>query len=86
MADLLRQVDPSVQHMCRDLSLPGSIWFALPVLCCTHGHCAVQEFPDKYMPVLVVWTVWIFTGLQICGLSCTGATGIEGLVTAVLLS
>lgn len=86
MADLLRQPSPSVQHMCRDLSPPGSVWFALPALRCTHGHHAVQEIPDKNVPAPVIWTVWIFTGLKICGLSSTGATGIKGLVTSVLLS
>lgn len=86
MADLLRQPGPSVQHMCRDLSPPGSVWFALPAPRCTHGHRAVQEIPDKNVPALVIWTVWIFTGLKICGLSRTGATGIKGLVTSVCLN
>lgn len=86
MADLLRRSSPSVQHMCRDLSPPGSVWFALPAPRCTHGHRAVQEIPDKNVPVLVIWTVWIFTGLKIRGLSSTGATGIKGLVTSVFLN
>jgi len=86
MADLLRQPGPSVQHMCRDLSPPGSVWFALPAPRCTHGHRAVQEIPDKDVPALVAWTMWIFTGLKICGLSSTGAAGIEGLVTSAFLN
>lgn len=31
------------------------------------------------MPVLIIGTVWIFTGLETCGLSTTGVTGIKGI-------
>lgn len=72
MADLLRRSSPSVQHMCRDLSPPGSVSFALPGPRCTHGHRTAREIPDKNVPALVIWTVWIFTGLKIHGLSSTG--------------
>lgn len=85
MADLLCQPSPSVQHMCRDLSSPGSVWLAVPAPCRARGNCAAQEIPNENVSPLVILTVWIFSGLKICGWSSTGAIGIKGIVKSLFL-
>lgn len=45
MADFPCQPSPSVQHMCRDLSSPGKLWFTAP--CPSHGNHTAQEIPNE---------------------------------------